>query len=71
MKLNIFKKALLIYSICLFSFLAFSIEGKENPKNIVFILADDFGYSDVGYMNQKLNGNNYYAIFDQLDENVG
>lgn len=38
---------------CSFAFLACSNNIKEKPRNIIFILADDLGHSDVGYMNQK------------------
>ncbi|MCG8310117.1 MAG: sulfatase [Cytophagales bacterium] len=46
-------KASILLFLALVPFLLSAEIGKEQAPNIIFILADDLGYSDVGYINQK------------------
>ena len=43
------KISLLLVFVCVVA----SLLAKENQPNILFILVDDLGYSDVGYMDLK------------------
>ena len=47
-------KVIYILFFVLMPLLLLAKKAKKQPPNIVFILVDDLGYSDVGYMNQKL-----------------
>ncbi len=42
-----------LWFIILFTVCACNVQSSIEPPNIVFILVDDLGYSDVGYMNHK------------------
>jgi len=55
MKLRTSTKSCFMFAICaLSSIMAYGQQTQRNKPNIIFILADDLGYGDVGFNGQKL-----------------
>ncbi len=50
---GLFEECLLMLCVSFLTSTSLTAQNQDSPKNIVFFLVDDLGYSDVGYLNQK------------------